>query len=393
MDHMDQAIVLAAGEGQRLRPLTVNRPKVMLPIGNKPILQHVLEAVAANGIRRIVLIVGFKKEQVQDYFGSGASLGIDITYVEQKLQLGTAHALKQAEHLADDSFLLISGDNIIRPSTIAPMLNIKGTALLVKQSEDVSKYGVVQVKNGLVSAMTEKIVSGSNLVNTGIYTLTGDVFSFIKGEVDLPTVLAKMIDNGIPVKACETNDVWLDVVYPWDMLKLNASVLNSCVGSTSGKIERGVAIKGQVIIGEGSVIRSGCYLVGPLVIGKNCEIGPYACLFPCTSIGDYGVLSSFCSVRNSILGNNVHLGASSHIEDSIVAQGSQLGSHFDAHSGNTIAFVEEEAHKIIFGAVVGELCTIGPNVVFKPGATLGNRSRVEPLKLVQNSIPDGSQVV
>ncbi|MBI2858397.1 MAG: NTP transferase domain-containing protein [Chloroflexi bacterium] len=390
---VDQAIILAAGEGQRLRPLTVNRPKVMLPIGNKPILQYVLEAVAANGIRRVVLVVGFKKEQVQDYFGSGASLGIEITYAEQKLQLGTAHAVKQAEALADESFLVIAGDNIIRPSSIAPLIKMPGHAMLVKTRGDVSKYGAVEIRDGLITSIVEKMGEGVSLVNTGAYKFTREIFSFIKTEVDLTSVISRMIEQGERVRACETGDEWLDAVYPWDMLALNAIVLSQCAPSSAGKIEPGVTIKGNVAIGLGSIIRSGCYLVGPAVIGNNCEIGPYVCLFPSTSLGDSVVVGSFATVRNSIAGNNVQIGPYSHVEDSVVAQGSRLGSHFTVYKGDAISVVEDEAHKVSFGAVIGELSSIGPNVVFKPGVLVGNRSSIEPLKVIRTSIPDGSQVL
>lgn len=386
---MEQAIVLAAGEGQRLKPLTRFKPKVMLSIGNKPILQYILEAVAANGIRRVVLVVGYRKEQVQDYFGSGDSLGIKITYVEQKQQLGTAHALKQAQQLADDSFLVISGDNIVRPNTVARILKAKPPCILVKPSDDVSKYGVVITHRNLVTSIVEKPQGeGGNLVNTGIYSFSKDIFSFIQEEVDLPSAINRMADNGVPVTVSETSDVWLDVVYPWDMLKLNTLVLASNQSRSGGQIEHGTVIKGPVDIGEGTIVRSGSYLVGPISIGKDCEIGPHACIFPSTSIGDNVTVASFCSIRNSILGNNIQIGPSSHVEDSIIGLGSQLDGHFIAHKGQAIAHIDEESHRVNFGAVVGEHSVIGANVVIKPGTFIGNRCRVQSLKVLQENVPD-----
>jgi len=101
---LKQAVILAAGEGQRLRPFTVHRPKAMLSIADKPILQYVVESLANNGIRDIVVVVGYRKEQVYDYFGAGERLGIEITYVTQEDQLGTAHALEQAKDAVGKSF-------------------------------------------------------------------------------------------------------------------------------------------------------------------------------------------------------------------------------------------------------------------------------------------------
>src|SRR4030042_1554644 len=110
---MQQVIILAPGEGQRLRPFTVTRPKAMLSIADKPILQYVVEALAQNGIRKIVFVVGYRKEQVYDYMGSGERFGVDITYVTQESQLGTAHALSQTRSVAEDEFLVLHGDNLI----------------------------------------------------------------------------------------------------------------------------------------------------------------------------------------------------------------------------------------------------------------------------------------
>ena len=120
---MKQAIILAAGEGQRLRPFTVTRPKVMLSIADKPILQYVVEALAQNGIRNIVLVVGYRKEQVFDYMGAGERFGVDITYITQETQLGTAHALAQAKEVAEDEFLVLPGDNLIEADTIADFVD------------------------------------------------------------------------------------------------------------------------------------------------------------------------------------------------------------------------------------------------------------------------------
>lgn len=118
MERIKQAIILAAGEGQRLRPFTASKPKVMLPIANKPILQYVVEALAANGVHEIIMVVGYCREKVQDYFSSGESFGASIRYVVQHQQLGTAHALWQARNLAAERFLVLLGDNIIEPDNL-----------------------------------------------------------------------------------------------------------------------------------------------------------------------------------------------------------------------------------------------------------------------------------
>ncbi len=133
---MKQAVILAAGEGQRLRPFTVSRPKAMLSIADKPILQFIVEALARNGIRDIIFVVGYRKEQVYDYMGSGEQFGVNITYVTQERQLGTAHALSKVREMVEEEFLVLSGDNLIEAHTIADFAGIEPEAVLVKRVSD-----------------------------------------------------------------------------------------------------------------------------------------------------------------------------------------------------------------------------------------------------------------
>lgn len=391
---IEQAVILAAGEGQRLRPLTVLKPKVMIPIADKPILQYVVEALAANGVRHIIMVVGYRKEQVQDYFGSGEKLGVEIDYIVQKQQLGTAHALMHAKDAVADRFLVLPGDNIIKSDTITPLVEAKPSIILVKKQENVSKYGVVTARKGTVEEIVEKPQEAtSNLVNTGIYSLDRGMFEFVEEEVELPMVLNSMIARGYEIAAQETDGIWLDAVYPWDILRLNDIALGAVSLSTAGTVEKGVTMKGAVSIGKGTVIRAGSYLVGPLIIGENAEIGPHACIFPATSIGDQVTISPFSQIRNSAIGNGVHIGPGSILEDSIVDRGSVLGGHFTAFSAGAVIEVEGEYHNVHTGTVVGEHCAIEENVTARPGVILGNNSRVSALKLLSGKIPDGSLVV
>jgi len=391
---IERAVILAAGEGQRLRPFTVLKPKVMIPIANKPILQYVVEALAANGVRHIAMVVGYKKEQVQDYFGSGEKHGVEIDYIVQKQQLGTAHALLQARDMVGDRFLVLPGDNIIEANTIAPLVEAKPSIILVKKQANISKYGVVTVRRRMIEDIMEKPhETASRLVNTGIYALNRDVFEFMDGETELPTVLRNMIGRGSKIAAQETEDTWLDAVYPWDILRLNDVALSSISSGIAGTVEKGVTIKGAVCIGRGTVIRAGCYLVGPLIIGENSEIGPYTCIFPATSIGDYVTISPFSNIRNSAIGNGVRIGPGSTLEDSIVDRGSVIGGHFSAYSGKAVIEVEGEYHTVDTGVVVGEYCAIGNNVIARSGVILGNLAKIDTLNVLSGKIPDQSLVM
>lgn len=394
MERITQAIILAAGEGQRLRPFTRLIPKVMLPVAGKPILAYVVEALARNGVRRLVIVVGYRKEHVQDYFGSGKNLGVEITYVTQPKQLGTAHALMQARELADERFLVVAGDNVIDPDAIAPLVTAAGSTMLIRAQDDVSKYGAVTVQDGLVREVIEKPAEkASGLVSTGIYALGREVFSFMDYEVQLTSIIQKMIAGGHRIFGQETEGTWLDAVYPWDLLKLNAAILGRVSPSLGGTVEENVTIKGAVSIGEGTVIRSNTYIVGPVVIGDNCEIGPSVCIFPSSTIGNHVVIAPFTIVRNSSIGEKCTLGPGSSILDSVIAVGTNIGSHFAARSGQATVSIDGQHHEVKMGAVIGSYCQIDDGVTVEPGVMVGNSCRVKALKVIGENVPDGGMVV
>ena len=390
---MKQAVILAAGEGQRLRPFTVNRPKVMLSIADKPILQYVVEALAHNGIRDIVLVVGYRREQVFDYMGSGEQFGVNLTYVTQEKQLGTAHALTRAKEVVGSEFLVLPGDNLIEADTIAQFVTMKPEAVLVKKVDNPARYGVVTLDRDVVKEVIEKPEEArSNIVSTGIYAFTTEIFNFIEPELDLPDVLNKMIAQGYTIKARETGGTWLDAIYPWDILNLNDAILRQVQASSGGTIEAGVSLKGQVSVGKDTVIRSNSYIAGPVVIGDSCEIGPNVCIFPATSIGNNVVISPFTAIKNSVIGDDVNIGPGCTIQDSVIDKGCIIKGHFTACSGQNEVRVNHERHLVSVGAMLGEGCSLGCGVVAQPGVIVGNYSQVQPLKLISGRLPDRSLV-
>lgn len=394
MERIREAVILAAGEGQRLNPFTALKPKVMIPIANKPILQYVIEALSQSGIFRIVLVVGYKREQVQDYFGSGEKLGVDINYAVQQQQLGTGHALRQAGDMMGDRFLVLSGDNIIGQDTLSPLAETGGLAVVLKEQEETSKYGVALVENGRVKDIVEKAEKAPGLlVNTGIYALEKSVFPFLEEEVDLVKALKRMIEEGYRFSPRETLGRWLDVVYPWDILKLNDRTLRSIDPVFGGRSERGVVINGPVSVGKGTLIRSHTYIVGPAIIGENCEVGPSACILPSTSLGNGVVISPFTLVENSVVNGNVEIGPNSTITDSVIDYGCVLKGHVSAQSGEADVRVDDEHHKVKMGAMMGEYCKLDDAVVVQPGRVLGNNCQVRACKVVSEDVPDGALVM
>ena len=391
---MKQAVILAAGEGQRLRPFTVTKPKGMLSIADKPILQYVVQSLAQNGIRQIVIVVGYRREQIFDYMGDGEQFGVDIVYITQENQLGTAHALAQAKAVVEDEFLILPGDNLIDAGTIAQFVTTKPNAVLVKEVDNPTRYGVATTEEGVVKGIAEKPKEAqSNIVNTGIYAFSREIFDFIDTELDIPDVLNKMIAQGHIIGARETDGTWLDVVYPWDILNLNDAILRQIPADLGGTIEAGALLKGPVLVGKDTVIRANSYIVGPVVIGKNCDIGPNVCFLPSTSIGDNVIVSSFSQIENSVIGDDVNVGPGSIIQDSVIAESCIIRGRFTACSGEAEIRVNDEYHLVNVGAMLGVGCNLGNSVMAQPGVIIGNYSQIQAMKLVNGKLSDRSFVL
>ncbi len=391
---MKQAVILAAGEGQRLRPFTVTKPKVMIAIAGKPILQHIVQALAENGIREVIIVVGYRREQIYNYLGAGEQLGVNITYITQERQLGTAHALLQTKNIVQDDFMVLPGDNLIAPETIARFTKAKPPAVLIKKVEDTSRYGVVTTVDGVVKGIIEKPREPpTKTINTGIYVFSREIFDLVDNELHIPDVLNYMLENGRTIGAQETDGPWLDVVYPWDILSLNAAVLRRGEARLAGTLETGASVRGTVSVGRGTVVRSNSYLVGPVVIGENCDIGPNVCILPSTSIGNNVVVSSFTEIKNSVIGDDVSVGPGCLIENSVIDNGCVIKGHFTACSDQVDIRINNEYHRVNVGAMLGASCSLGNCVVAQPGVIVGNYTQVQAMKLIGGRVPDKSLVV
>ena len=386
-----QAVILAAGEGQRLRPFTATKPKVMIKVANKPILEFVVEALRDAGILDIVMVVGYKKSRIMDYFGNGSKWNVRIEYAIQEQQLGTAHALKQAEDLIEeDTFLVLSGDNIVDSATIKKVN--KPWTLAYKVAEEPSKYGVIVVSSGRIEKLVEKPEEPiSNLVNTGVYCFGREIFDKIGGQTDLISVINSMIDEGYEFRCVEAN-TWVDIVYPWDILKVNDFAMRFSGKVMAGKIENAIIV-GDVSIGKNTIIRGNVYIRGPVVIGENCEIGPNVVIMPSTSIGDNVKIGAFSYIENSVIGDNVMIASNSYVKDSVVDGGCSIKPKFTALSDLTEIKVGDELHSVRTGVFVGEGCEIGANVVAEAGTIIGNNVKVSSLKILRGVISDNSIVV
>ena len=398
-----KAIILAAGEGTRCRPLTFTRSKVMLPIANKPMIEYAVRALYDNGIVDIIIVVGYAKERIMNYFGNGKDFDLNIEYVEQKQQLGTAHAIDQVKDLVDDEFLVLNGDNLVSAKTITDLIKRHkgGISILTVASANTTEYAIVEETNTKVKRVVEgqKLKKVSN-INTGIYILNPDIFGAIRetlqsnlGEFGITGSIQNMVDEGYNVHAYKTNHTWMDVAHSWDLLDVNARILEDVSRSVHGTIHG--TTKGQVKVGSNSIIREGSYITGPVVIGKNCDIGANVVIAPSTSIGNNVTIEPFTYIRNSVIFDNVYIGSQSTIKNSIIAENNIIGSHFTTDTGkNLLIELGGNLYRADeFGTILGDSNIIGGNVSMMAGTLVGTECRIETGTVVRKQIPNHSLVM
>ncbi|MCX9025932.1 MAG: sugar phosphate nucleotidyltransferase [Candidatus Methanoperedens sp.] len=401
-----KAVILAAGEGLRCRPLTLTRSKVMLPVANKPILEYVITALSKNDIKDIIIVVGYKKERIMDYFGNGIDFGVNISYIDQDVQLGTAHAIKLAKPFVGEKFMVLNGDNLIDGETISELLrgDSGDISLLSVSREQITGYGVLLVEKGKVSRIVEKPRDRiSHLVNTGIYIFSSSIFREIEktpisdiGEYAITETIQNMIENGASVTNITTQRTWIDAVHSWDLLKVNSVLLGKIEEmKTSGSIEKGAVIIGDVAIGDNSLIRSGSYIVGPVIIGKNCNIGPNTTILPSTAVGDNCSIGSFTEIENSIIMNDTRVGTGSYISNSIIGSHNIIGPHFVTEVGKDLK-IEMKAilhHADELGTVAGDNNIIGHAVLVWAGKMISTGCAIDSGVKIMKDIPQDSIVV
>jgi glucose-1-phosphate thymidylyltransferase len=393
-----KAVVLAAGEGLRLGPFTETKPKVMLPVGNKPILHHIIDALQKTTIDEIIIVIGYQKNKILQYFKNYPNL--PLQFIEQKKQLGTAHALFQVKNEIKDECLVVFGDNLIDDQSLQKMIDLKyENGILITSHEHPSHYGVVDVGDNLLLSITEKPDKQDNrFIATGIYKFNNSIFNYIeqsmdKGYLGISAIIQQLLDNQISI-GIEKTDKWKDIIYPWDLLSLNESYSSRIDSKIGGIIEKQVHTKGPIVIGENTRISSGTYLVGPLIIGRDCEIGPNSCIFPSTVIGNNCVVQPFTSIRNSIIMDDCRIGMHSYIARSIIDERVQLGHHITFSETDALVYIGDEIKQVRdVGVMIGEDTIIGNQVSVDPGVIIGKDCVIKSMQHITKNIPSKIHVM
>jgi mannose-1-phosphate guanylyltransferase / phosphomannomutase len=368
-----KAVVMAGGEGTRLRPLTSNQPKPMVPIVGKPCMEHILELLRRHGMEEVVVTLAFMPQAIRGYFGDGESSGLAIDYSVEEHPLGTAGSVRLASALLDDTFLVISGDALcdVDLSELVAAHRDSGAAVTIglKSVDNPLEFGIVVTDDdGRVERFLEKPSWGqvfSDTINTGIYVLEPEVLRHV--PTDRPYDFSKelfplLLEMGRPIHGHVLEGYWQDIGNIEQFRQANFDALD-------GRVELdipGIRLRGNVWVGDGVDLDDVERIEAPAFIGANCRIGREA------SVGAYSVLAKGVTLREharvarSVIDVGTHVGRTALVEGAIVGRQCDIRDHVRVHEG----------------AAIGDQVTIGNEASIFPGV------RIYPFKEVET----GAQV-
>ncbi|MCE1248547.1 MAG: NDP-sugar synthase [Firmicutes bacterium] len=339
-----KAMILAAGEGTRLYPLTYTLPKPMVPVINRPVMEHIILHLAKHGFDEIIVNLHFLPEHIENYFHDGSRLGVKIIYSHEMKPLGTAGGVKNVEDLFDDTFMVVGGDDL-SDINLTEVLEFHKKShslatIALSRVEDVSSYGVVVTdEKGKIIEFQEKPSkeeAKSEWVNTGVYFFEPAILDLIpKGEFyDFGRQLfPKLKDDKSPFYGFRTKGYWKDV---GNLNEYRQTQLD-CLGEKVKINFPGKEIQPGVWVEEGCKIADNVKFIPPVVIGKNCHIGNGATLEGPLVIGKFNVIEDYAKVTRSIMWNYNNLkkgsvledcltGSECIIEEEMVYEGTVIGS-------------------------------------------------------------------
>jgi mannose-1-phosphate guanylyltransferase/phosphomannomutase len=373
-----KAIIMAGGEGTRLRPLTSNQPKPMVPVINKPVMEHIIELLKKHGIVDIVATLQFLSPLIKTYFGDGADLGVHISYATEESPLGTAGSVKNVQQHIDDTFIVISGDALTDIDLTKAIEFHKekksATTLILKHVENPLQFGVVVTKeDGRIDRFLEKPTWGqvlSDTVNTGIYILEPSVLKLIPENTSFDfskDLFPKLMKSKKPMYGFIAEGYWCDIGDLDQYLKVQHDIL-----AKKTDIEpEGFKIGRSIWVNQGAQIDPMADIKGPVIIGKHAKIEAGARVRPYTVIGNNTVIKTGAFVHRSIIWDNVYVGPSSHIRGCVIGRNCDI----------------KQAAKLDEGVAIGDNCVIGKNAVIHPNV------RIYPFKSVDDSAAISTSII
>jgi mannose-1-phosphate guanylyltransferase len=350
-----KAVILVGGKGTRLYPLTLGTPKSMVPILNKPFLEHMISYLKKYDILDIILAMGYLPDPIQSYFYDGSEFGVRITYLVEDKPLGTGGAVKNAEFLLEEPFFVFNGDVLteIDLGNMARVHRETGTSVTMALTpvDDPSLYGVVETDaSGMVKQFVEKPSrdeAPTNMINAGIYIIEPEILGRIPSETFFMVereLFPVLLEEGQSISSYASDAYWIDIGTTDKYLKVNHDLLSredlssTCLQSDNDTSHHEAIIEGPVLLGKNCALGENVRIKGPAVIGDKCEVGDNA------------------TVEGAIVWQNSKMGRSSLLENCIIASNCHVGDNCYISSG----------------------CVLGDSVVIGDGSSLAQQTLVWP---------------
>ncbi|MDR9405446.1 MAG: NDP-sugar synthase, partial [Halothece sp. Uz-M2-17] len=364
-----RAVLMAGGSGTRLRPLTCDLPKPMVPVLNRPMAEHIVNLLKRHNIREIIATLHYLPDVMRDYFGDGSEFGVQMEYaVEEDQPLGTAGCVKNVEELLDDTFVVISGDSMT-DFDLSEAIQFhkenqsKATLVLTRVPNPVEFGVVITDKENRIQRFLEKPSSSeifSDTVNTGTYILEPEVLQYLPKheECDFSKDLFPLLlEKGEPMYGYVADDYWCDVGHLEAYRESQYDALNQKV-----KIDFAYEEKSPGLwIGENTTIDPSANIQPPVLIGNNCRIGPRVNIEAGTVIGDNVTIGAEADLKSPIIWNGVIIGEQAHIWACSISRGVR---------------VDRRAH-IQEGVTLGALCTVGEEAQISQGVRVWPSKQIE----------------
>lgn len=371
-----KAVVMAGGEGTRLRPLTCNLPKPMVPLFDKPVMEYSMVLLHQHGIRDVAVTLQYLPKAVIDYFGSGEQWGLNLRYFIEEKPLGTAGSVANARRFLDETFMVVSGDALTDfPLSEAVLFHQKNGALITIVLTRVPfplEYGLVLTdSSGRIKRFLEKPSWGevfSDTVNTGIYVVEPEVLAYI--PEDRPFDFSKdlfpyLLNKGCPLYACILEGYWCDIGNCEQYRQVHYDILQGRVN-----VNIDANCREGVFLGQGVYIHDQAEIEGPVFIGKGCQIEAGAKIQALSVLGMGTVVESYASVKNSVLWPGCHVGQRAEIRGAILGRGVKVG----------------QGSLILEGAVVGDDIILEEVTKVKPQVKVWPNKVIEAGRVVQDSV-------
>lgn len=386
-------VILAAGAGTRMRPLTRRTPKPLLPVGDRSIAEHVADAALAGGATSLVFVVGAHAEQIRDVFGDRYR-GVPVTFAVQDPPNGTAGAVRAAIDHVDGRFAVLNGDNVYDGESVAQLF-AAGPSIGVHEVDDPSAYGVVEIDDGSVVDVVEKPADPqTRFANAGAYVFPDsyparfDVTRSDRGEFELTDVVSRLVSETdvTPVEMAQ----WMDVGRPWELLEANETIIPTYPPRLDGDIHESAVVSSATVVESGATIRPGTVIEGAVYVRSGATIGPNARVRGTTLVDEDATIGHAVEVKNSVVGQGSSIAHLSYVGDSVVGPNVNLGAgtnianlrHDEQPIDLTVGDRRVSTGRRKFGAIVGPGAKTGINTSILPGVTLSVDATTAPGEVI-----------